>query len=302
MTPITQKRQSDRKRRIARRLRDRKREDQARPMFNVGTQSFELAERAKGLATAGIGVIQRLARKVGLADAINKRLALLKRHLPYWESDHVLNIAYNIMVGNTCLEDLELLRNDEVYLDALGTHSIPDPTTAGDFCRRFQESDIEGLMEAVNDTRLKVWRQQPEAFFRRAVIDVDGTFAPTTGEKKEGMEISYKGEWGYHPLVVSLANTGEPLYLVNRPGNRPSHEGAPVRLDQAIKLVPQRRLPQRAPQGRYRFQPDGASGPLGCRWSRLHLRHRRLGQTEAGGLSASGRQLAASNAKAEVHD
>jgi hypothetical protein len=236
VTPITQKRQSNRKRRIMRRLRGRNWEAQARPMFNVGTQSFELAERARGLATAGVGVIQRLVRKVGLADAINKRLALLKRHLPYWESDHVLNIAYNILVGNTCLEDLELLRNDEVYLDALGAQRIPDPTTAGDFCRRFRTGDIEDLMEAVNDTRQSVWRQQPEAFFERAVIDVDGTFAPTTGEKKAGMELSYKGEWGYHPLVVSLANTGEPLYLVNRPGNRPSHEGAPARLDQAIGL------------------------------------------------------------------
>ena len=45
-----------------------------------------------------------------------------------------------------------------------------------------------------------------------------------------------RGVWGYHPLLVSLANTGEVLRLVNRPGNRPSHEGAAAQLDQCILL------------------------------------------------------------------
>ena len=82
-----------------------------------------------------------LARRSGLIDD-RHRLHLLKVHLPYHESDHVLNLAYNMLAGGKCLEDLELLRNDEVYLDALGAQRIPDPTTAGDFCRRFRERDI----------------------------------------------------------------------------------------------------------------------------------------------------------------
>jgi len=185
----------------------------------------------------GIGAIHQVSLQSGLIDAINDGLHMLKNHVPYWESDHVLNIAYNIHCGGTCLEDLERLRNDETYLNALGAERIPDPTTAGDFCRRFDsEEDVEMLMDCINSARLGVWAGQDESFFEQAVLDVDGTLAPTTGECKEGMDVAYNGVWGYHPLVVSLANTGEPLYLENRSGNRPSHEGAWKRIDQAIEL------------------------------------------------------------------
>ena len=112
-----------------------------------------------------------LTRKLQLDEAIDRNLSLFKIHLPYHESDHVLNIAYNLLAGGTCLEHLELLRNDEAYLDALGARRIPDPTTAGDFCRRFGVGDISTLQETFNTTRLKVWRQQPAAFFEEAIIE-----------------------------------------------------------------------------------------------------------------------------------
>jgi hypothetical protein len=205
-------------------------------MLSASNIHYEISNRHRGLVGGGIGAIHKLACHVGLINGIDKNLELLKIHLPYHESDHVLNIAYNILSGGKCLEDLELLRNNEIYLDALGAQRIPDPTTAGDFCRRFERVDIETLMDVLNEVRLKVWQQQPEDFFEEAVIDADGTLVPTTGECKEGMDISYNGTWGFHPLLVSLANTGEPLYLDNRSGNRKSHEGAWSRFDQALEL------------------------------------------------------------------
>jgi hypothetical protein len=223
---ITRQRLVRRKRRIQYRLRDRAWEAQPAPMLAARHIQYEMADRARGLAAGGIGALHLLARRSGLIAALDRHLHLLKVHLPYHESDHVLNIAYNILAGGNCLEDLELLRNNEVYLDALGAQRIPDPTTAGDFCRRFDEVDVHTLLDVINDVRLGVWSRQPRRFFREALIDADGVIAPTTGECKGGMDIAYNGQWGYHPLVVSLANTGEPLFLVNRGGNRPSHEDA----------------------------------------------------------------------------
>jgi hypothetical protein len=177
-----------------------------------------------------------LAKRVGLVEAIDRRLHLLKIHLPYHESDHVLNLAYNALCDGTCLQDIELRRNDEVFLDALGAERIPDPTTAGDFCRRFKADDVSNLIDIVNDVRKTVWARQSADFFELALIDMDGVLVETTGECKAGMNIAYDGTWGYHPLVVSLANTQEVLSVVNRPGNRPSHDGAAAEVDRAIEV------------------------------------------------------------------
>jgi hypothetical protein len=227
-----------RKRRIQRRLRVRKFRPQRKPALAARNIHYDMADRTRAIGCGGIGAIHLLARKVGLIDLIDRQVELLKAHLPYHESDHVLNIAYNVMCGGRCLEDIELLRKDEGYLDALGATRIPDPTTAGDFCRRFESADqVDNLMDTLNQARLKVWREQPPEFFEKATIDADGTIAPTDGCCKEGMDISYDGQWGYHPLVVSLANTKEPLYLLNRSGNRPSHENAAGYLDKAVELT-----------------------------------------------------------------
>jgi hypothetical protein len=208
-------------------------------MFRASNIHYELSDKVRGLAAGGIGAMHLLARRAGLVEAIDRRLHLLKIHKPYHESDHVLNIAYNLLSGGTCLEDLELRRNDEVYLDALGAQRIPDPTTAGDFCRRFKAWDVQILMRAINAVRVQVWKRQPKAFFERAILDGDGTIVATLGQCKQGMDISYDGQWGYHTFILSLANTGEPLFVFNRSGNRPSHEGATEYYDQAIRLCRQ---------------------------------------------------------------
>lgn len=208
------------------------------PEFSAGKIHYEMGERNHAITCGGIGAIHQLANKVGLVKALNTRLRILQRRRPYSDSDHVFNIAYNALCGGFVLEDIELRRNDVAFLDALGARTIPDPTTAGDYCRRYEPPDIHRLMDLVNDIRVGVWKRQSPAFFKGpARIDADGTLVATTGESKEGMDLSYNGVWGYHPLVVSLANTGEPLFLVNRSGNRPSHEGAAAYFTRAIALV-----------------------------------------------------------------
>lgn len=215
------------------------------PVMRHCNIDFEVSDRFRAINCGGIGTVHLLVQKLGLASAINSSVHVLQRHLPYHESDHVLNIAYNILCGGSCIEDLEVQRQNLPLLDALNVKRLPDPTTAGDFTRRFKPEDILHLMEAINLGRQRAWQlhqaqighQPGQMLFGEAVLDVDGTIAETLGECKEGIGLSYKGIWGYCPLAVTLANTREILYLLNRSGNAASQTNAPEWVDRAIALV-----------------------------------------------------------------
>jgi hypothetical protein len=230
------KQMRNRKRRLQHRLRKRQWQEHKRRLFADQNIHYDYSEKIRTGRAGGLGICRLLVQKLDLADAIDKRLPILKRHVPYHESDHIFNMTYNILAGGTTLADIDLLRTDDTYLDALGVPCIPDPTTAGDFLRRFGTNHIHTLMDVINDKRLLIWQQQPKDFTDHAILDVDGTIVGTGAACKQGMDLSYKGIWGYHPLIVSLANTQEPLFLLNRPGSRPSHEGAAPLLDKAADL------------------------------------------------------------------
>jgi hypothetical protein len=107
------------------------------------------------------------------------------------ESSEV-KLIFSTETGGTCLDQLELRRTDEAYLNAVGAERIPDPTTAGDFCRRFDTPKILQLMQDINRARQTVWKQQPPEFFLRAIIEADGTMVEASGQYKAGIGMNYK--------------------------------------------------------------------------------------------------------------
>ena len=225
---------------IGRRLAEAVAPNPGGPVLGRANIGYELADRSRGTAHGGMGMVARVVATVGLAAEIDTSVQVLKQHRPYHESDHVLNIAYNALCGGTRLDDIDVRRLDRVFLDGLGAAALPDPTTAGDFCRRFDEPTIMALQDAVNRCRLRVWARQHKEFFdQTARIDADATIVGTDGETKQGMDISYNNIWGYSALLVSLANTAEPLFLSLRGANRPSHEGVVPLYDNAIALCRQ---------------------------------------------------------------
>lgn len=118
---------------------------------------YEIGGRGEATPFGGLFAMHRLVTRLGLVTEIDQRLRLLKMHLPYHESDHVLTLAYSVLTGGTRLEDIDRLRNDVPLMNGLGARLLPDPTTTGDFLRRFAEADLVALMDAVNSVRPRLW-------------------------------------------------------------------------------------------------------------------------------------------------
>lgn len=207
------------------------------PVFRHRSVRAEVIEREPVTADGGLALAHQLAMRLGLDRSINRHLHLLKLHLPYHESDHVLTHAYNLFAGGRDLEDIQNLQHSPAMKNLLGACRLPDPTTAGDFLRRFGDRDLGALQEAIDEARVKVWRKLPKRDRQSITLDMDSTLKEVYGACKQGADFSYKGKWSYHPLLFTLAETGEPLRLVNRPGNRPSAEGAAELLGPCLEML-----------------------------------------------------------------
>lgn len=213
-------------------------EDTTEPMFGSSSINLEISDRISAVHCGGIGIIRELVNRFGIPDMINKNVKVFKRHKPYFESDHILNMAYNIACGGTCIEDIELLRNNETYMDAMSAKRIPDPTTAGDFLRRFKMQDILDLSSMIENVNIRVAQHALNSKEKAVgIIDVDGKIQATTGECKEKMDITYTKEWGFSVLLLTEATTGMHLNVVNRPGNALSQEGAAEWMNRSIDTV-----------------------------------------------------------------
>ena len=192
----------------------------------------------------GLVLAQQFVRRFGVAKRLDEALALFKRHAPYHESDHVLALAYTLYADGTCLEDQAALQGSEAVRRLVGACRIPDPTTAGDFLRRFRVAqDVERLAGVTDEGQEAGWSKLPRHVRRRrkkqelALVDLDGHIKPLYGVQKEGADFSYDGRWSYQPLVVSLGGSGECLRVVNQPGSARSSDAAAKALEEVLPLV-----------------------------------------------------------------
>jgi len=199
----------------------------------------EVDQRAPMTLYGGLALLTAFVATFKVREEINDSLSLFKRWLPYSEADHVLALTVNLYVGGTCLEDQAELQQSEAVCRMLGACRLPDPTTAGDFLRRFDQQgpqSVAALTGVVDRLEEKVWdrlarRRARGRKMALATVDLDGHIAANDSTTKQGADFAYDGRWGFQPRVISLAETGEVLALVNRPANGRSSDGVAEQLD-----------------------------------------------------------------------
>ena len=222
-----------------------------RPVARLPKLHVEVDQRTRVTRFGGLSLAAQITRLLKIPQILDRHVHVLKRHLPYHESDHVLAQAFSLYCGGTCIEDMAHLQHDEPLLDLLGACRLPDPTTGGDFLRRFEFDEnpraLWDLQRANDEIQTKAWerikkkqRQRRRRGRKKAetwtTVDMDGHLEETTGSQKEA-DFSRKGKWSYQPLAISLGETGEVLALRNRLGSVPACSAASVVLQGCLQRV-----------------------------------------------------------------
>lgn len=210
---------------------------QPRPVFRQRQVRLQVEQRGQVTPYGGLALAHDLAMRLELDKDLNRALPLLKIKMPYFESDHVLTHAYNLYAGGGCIEDIANLQHSDALKHLVGACRIPDPSTAGDFLRRFREPHLTAFQGVIDAAREKVWKQMPRARRKTGTVDLDSTIKEVHGECKQGADFSYNGKWSYHPFLATLAETREPLRTINRSGNTASPDGAVAVLHGVLPMV-----------------------------------------------------------------
>ena len=198
--------------------------------------TVEVTSDGEGLVShAGSALLVQIADKSGLTQALSVRLACLKQR----ESGHdpgrvVRDLAVMLADGGDCLADLGAVRDQDALFGAVASDSTA-------FRVIDKIASTPGLLNAVTDAHARarghVWAQTgvPE----RVTIDVDATLVSSHSDK-EGAAGTYKGGYGFHPLMAYCDETSEALAAVLRPGNAGSNTAADhiAVIEDALAQVP----------------------------------------------------------------
>lgn len=197
--------------------------------FNICFRDVNLSSHA------GMSLLQGFIEQLGVADVLDSELKVKQRERGYRESESVLGLVHNLILGGECLSDLEVLRGDPGTQQLLGAERIIAPTTAGEFLRKFDIGDIHDTRRV--NKRLQE-RVRPKQQASCCTLDMDSSIYEQASKRKQGSSKAYNGEIGYHPLFAFWEEEGELVFSHLRRGSAHTARNAVWFLTETLKCVP----------------------------------------------------------------
>ena len=213
---------------------------------------YLIQDASKVLLTSfgGLALVMESFRALGLPKSIQKHLPILQREGKYREADYVESSVSVFAAGGDCVDDFEILRQDE-GLKKLGLR-VPSPEAVRHFLNVFHEEKLlqgrlphqafipgetewlEGLAAVQRDLIKKAsLKEQPW----KATIDLDATVIES---HKQQAYWTYLDEKGYQPVLAYWAEQDLILADEFRDGNVPAGMDLLPMLKKAISALPPR--------------------------------------------------------------
>jgi hypothetical protein len=180
---------------------------------------FEVTCDMDGLTSrAGTVLLAGVSDRIGLTSSLVDALSVHSRNVRHEPGRIVRDLAVMLADGGDCLTDLGVLRDQEMLFG-----DVASDATAYRCLERLDEGMLARIRDARSLVRARVWglAGAPE----RIVLDIDASLL-TSHSEKEGAAGTYKGGYGFHPLMCFEATTGEPLAGTLRPGNAGANTAA----------------------------------------------------------------------------
>jgi hypothetical protein len=167
---------------------------------------------------SGLVIFQVLFQRLRLKQRLATAMADV-RAAAYRPQNLVMMLVVHLLLGFRRLRERDYYRDDPLVQRVLGLQRLPDVSTWTRGLAEMTTSNIEGVRALNRDLVTERLREEK---LPRVTVDFDGSVLSTRGHA-EGSAIGYnrqrKGARSYYPLFCTVAQTGQFLDLLHRPGN-----------------------------------------------------------------------------------
>lgn len=186
---------------------------------------------------AGLVVFQVFFAGIGLKSRLRQCFAHVSNGKVYRRAALFLQLVLHLLLGYRDLGDARYYDDDPLVKRLLGVKRLPDVATLSRMLRDADAKSVANLRRLLGDllfTRLRSLK------LARITLDFDGSVLSTT-RRAEGTAVGFnkkkKGARSYYPLFCTIAQTGQVLDFLHRPGNVHDSHGAREFISACIEAV-----------------------------------------------------------------